>query len=416
MKTEALEHKIVLHVTMLGQFSISYTEQGVTKTLTDQKSASKRLWSFLEYLIYYHDTSVEQEKIIDMIWPDEEVDDPVNSLKTLLHRARRSLESIGIPNAKQVLLYKNASYSWGDQVEFVLDTEQFDQLYKEAQAASDPLDGYLSAIQLYTGQFLPRASYDTWVLSLRTYYHTLYLKICIEAAALLEEEGRQLEIIDLCKNALNFEQFDEDIHLLLMQALTATGAHQAAIQHYNHMSKLFMEQLGVMPSERITDYYRVVRQNTNNIELNLHIVQDHLLELSAPNGPYFCEYAVFQDVYRLEARLTERTGQVIQLALLSILPLTEKGLTQKQISLIMSYLKETIDSTLRRGDAYTRFSPTQYLVLLPCASYENGNKVLLRLIAKFKRSYPNIQAQIQSSVLPLIPGGQKDSMPQTANQ
>lgn len=395
-----------LQVTMFGSFSLTHCDGAKTYSITDQTSSSKRLWTFLQYLIHHHSGAVTQDTVIDLLWKDAETDDPANTLKTLLHRARKSLESIGFADAKQVLIYRRGSYSWSEDLHFVLDTEEFERLY--ALGTTQPkkrLENLLAAIKLYAGVFLPKSSQEPWVMSLRMYYHTLYLQMCLEAAALLEAEARHIEIIDLCRRALDLEPYEEEIHLLLMKALSASGAQSAAIAHYNYVTQLFMDQLGVAPSEQLTAFYRDLVKSTKSVELDLRIIQNNLIEAETPSGPYYCEFAIFQDIYRLEARTTERSGQVIQLAMLSVLPQTGRELSQKQSIQAMERLKDVINATLRRGDAFTRFSGTQYLLLLPHANYENGGMVLNRLISRFKRAYPGSQVRLQYSILPLMPSG-----------
>lgn len=396
--------KISLDVNMFGQFSISHTVDGKIMTLTDQTSASRRLWAFWGYLISFRSAPVAQDELIDILWNGEETEDPVNTLKTLLHRARRLLESIGIEDAKQVLLYRKGSYSWSDQVVFSIDTERFDRYYELAmEDSSNKLPALLSAISLYGGILLPKASQETWAISLRMYYQARFMKICNEAARLLEQAGRYVDMIDVCRKAIHADPYDEAIHLLLMQALSSNGSQQAAIAHYTYVTKLFMDQLGVAPSEQLTSFYRRLVKSTNSVELDLRVVRQALVEEKPASSPYYCEYAIFQDIYRLESRTAERTGQVIQLSMLSILSVQGANLSAKQTGLAMERLKQVILTTLRRGDAFTQYSASQYLLLLPCASYENGNKVLSRVVSNFKRAYPTMAVRLQFSVLPLLP-------------
>lgn len=406
-----MSHKIPLDITMFGQFSISHTIGGKTSAITDQTSASQRVWAFLEYLICYRSSPVTQDQLIDALWNDEEIKDPSNTLKTLLHRARRLLESIGIEDAKLVLLYRQGSYSWSDQVVFSIDTERFEQFYAAAvDTESDKLSTLLSAISLYGGALLPKETQATWVISLRMYYQARFMQLSVEAALLLEQECRFVDMIDICRKALHEDPYDESLHLLLMQALTSNGSQQSAIEHYAHITQFLMERLGISPSEQLTSFFRKLIKSTNSVELDLQVVRNTLAEKAPLSTPYYCEYAIFQDIYRLECRTTARTGQVIQLSLLSILPAPGKKLSTKQTVLSMERLKQIISTTLRQGDAFTQFSASQYLILLPCANFENGNKVLQRLISKYNLTHPSITLRLQFSVLPLDP----DHMKKTA--
>ncbi len=374
---------------------------GSTLVITDQSSSSKKLWSFLEYLLAFRDRTIPQEEIIDVLWNNTEVSNPANTLKTLLHRARHTIEELGFPDGKRVILYRRGTYSWNSDISVTVDTEQFEALADDGE--QDRLHSALAAIDLYKGDFLPKASHEPWVVSLRVYYHSKYLNLCSEAAELLAELAKYDELMDLCRKAILVDPYDERMHLWLMQAMIATGAQQAAIQHYNYVIGLFMEQMGVTPSEELTALYRQLIRSSKSVEMDLRVIQKNLTEENPYTGPYYCEYAIFQDVYRLSARTAVRTGQIVQLAMLSIEDSRGKPLSAKQIGIAAERVREVISTGLRQGDAFTRFSATQYLLLLPCATYEDGDKVLKRLVADFRRAYPKVNIQLQYSVLPLMP-------------
>ena len=79
-----------LHISMFGSFTMTRRVAGETLVVTDQSSSSKKLWTFLEYLIAFRSKVVSQDEIIDVLWGDSDIDNPVNTLKTLLHRARHA--------------------------------------------------------------------------------------------------------------------------------------------------------------------------------------------------------------------------------------------------------------------------------------------------------------------------------------
>lgn len=393
-----------LHITMFGRFTMTRRVTGKVLTVTDQASSSKKLWTFLEYLIAFRSKPISQDEVIDMLWSDDEVDNPVNTLKTLLYRARSAVEALGFGNGKQVLLCRRGEYMWSGAVDIAVDTEQFEALCEAAaQPGPDRLRHMLDAIALYQGDFLPKMSREPWVVSFRVYYRAKFLELCSRASALLAEEGRYSEIVDLCRKAILMDPYDEGMHLRLMQAMMATGAQQAALDHYHYVTRLFMQQLGVTPSEEMTALYRALVKTTNSVKLDLHAVRRGLGEGVFTPGSYYCEYAIFQDIYRLLARTAGRTGQVVQLAMLTVLDDRGKSLAPKRVGVAMERVREVIFSGLRQGDAFTRFSATQYLLLLPCASYENGERVLMRLMSSFRRAYPKMPVLLQYSVLPLLP-------------
>lgn len=389
-----------LRVSFLGGFTLCRCSGEVETYLSEQDSTSKRLWTFLQYLTVFHQRGITQEELIDVLWGDSDSANPVNTLKTLLHRGRAALEKLGFPDGKQVLLYRRGIYSWADEVQLVLDIDTFDVLCE--QAGRGDLDRGLEAIALYAGDFLPNAAGNPWAVSLRTYYHTKYLRLCNEVAAALIRQSRCDEALRICQDAIAVEPYDEVSHLEMMKAMAASGAQQSAIQHYTYVTNLFMDHLGVSPSEEMTNFYRELTKANMSIELDLNVIRQQLLENRPSAGAFFCEYGVFQDIYRLEARSAIRNGRVVQLAMISLLDGGGR-LESRRCSAAMDELRNVIQSGLRAGDTFTRFSPAQYLLLLPTASYENGIKVLQRILASFQRTLGGKLAEAKFSLLPVMP-------------
>lgn len=73
----------VISVHMLGEFSITINGN----TITNLKGRTKRVWMLVEYLIAYRHTDVSLEKLMDILWEEDECGDPVNALKNLVYRA-----------------------------------------------------------------------------------------------------------------------------------------------------------------------------------------------------------------------------------------------------------------------------------------------------------------------------------------
>lgn len=394
-----------IYVSFLGRFSIQLLDganQGA-------KSASPRLkqHSFLQYLCAFHDRPVSQEELIGAIWEEgSNAGDPANTLKTTLYRTRQLLEHIGIDHAKDILIYRRGFYSWAPQAHITLDVEVFDRLYDQFYASPrlyQTLDCALEALALFKGEFLANASGSLWALSMRTYYHGRYIKLARDAAGVLYQEGRLEEGIALCRSATTADPYDEETQLLMMKLLHAAGLTQSAIKHYEEVRGLFMDQLGVTPSQELSGFYRKLTRSGEPRELDLQVIRSRLLEDAPAAGAYFCEFSVFQNMYRHIARSTLRTGQAIQLAMVVLYGAKGEALTAKRCTEAMDALCGAISKTLRTVDVFTRFSRDQYLILLPSSSHENAAMALERVIAAYQRTLSGRTTRVEYSILPVLP-------------
>lgn len=395
-----------MYVTFFGRFTLSRTCWGPPDSVAVRGRSSRRLWAFLQYLCAFHQKGAGQEELIDAVWGETEVVDPMGALKTILHRARMLLEEMGFPDGKKILLYRRGRYSWSPEVEFHMDTEELDRLCARfAAAPEESLQEVLEFLPRYEGDFLPNAEESSWALSLRTFYHTRYLQISWGAANLLRAQGRLDKAIDLCRTATTLDPYDERCQLLLIRLLYDSGATQAALRHYSTVSELYMDQLGVSPSPEMAALYQEISKAGSGERLELPAVRGQLLEKRRVKGPFFCEYAVFQDIYRLIARTIPRSGSTAQLALLTITENTGGPMEARQRSAAMEALKDYGLSMLRPGDVVARIGPSQVLLLLPSTSREKAETALRRILAAFEGTLAGKRVGVRTSLLPVLPAG-----------
>lgn len=398
-----------LHISVLGRFSIDVNSPKADRSADDSArgGAALRQRSFLQYLCVFHDREVSQEEIIEAVFEsDEDVGDPVNTLKNSLYRARQLLESLGCPDAKSLLRYRRGFYSWDPEVEIKLDIEEFDELYDafySAENQTTEISSAIKALELYEGEFLSNAVSSSWTLSLRTYYHSKYMKLAHDATAVLYQLGRYKEAMEICQKATTSDPFNEENQLLMMMLLDASGLSQQAVAHYEQLRALFMDQLGVTPSQELSDYYHRLTRREEPRELDLTNIRGQLLESDINDGAYFCEYTVFQNIYRMISRSIMRSGQAIQLAMTVVYDEKGQHLPANRCAVPMDALYYAIRRALRTGDVFTRFSRDQYLILLMSSNYENASMALERVLKLFYGTPGGSGNKVKYSVLPVLP-------------
>ena len=72
------------------------------------------------------------------------------------------------------------SYCWNDNVNTVIDTEQFEKLCNRAECEPDIKEriSYSAyAIDIYKKKFFNKYSYEYWVVTFSVYYHSRYLEV-----------------------------------------------------------------------------------------------------------------------------------------------------------------------------------------------------------------------------------------------
>lgn len=391
-----------IYINTLGEFSITIGNNSIN----DRGSQAKKPWCLLEYLVTFRNKEIGLNELTDLFWRNDNSQNPQGALKTLLCRVRKLLTPLGYP-PQSLLTQRRGSYAWTPDFETVVDADRFEELAIKALAedlSEDVLKATcLAALDLYKGDFLPKSAAEDWVIPISTYYHSLYQKVVHKTVELLSRQDNQEKIIEVCQKGVQIEPFDEDIHYHLIYALFTSGNQNGALEHYTQTVDMFYNEFSITPSERLKELYKIIQDKEHGINTDLSLIQKSLQEETASLGAYYCEYAVFKDIYQLQRRTVERTGDSIYLCLITISDLNGNLFKSNILVKAMNELEEAIRTSLRRGDVYTRYSISQYMFLLPTASYENGEKVLKRIIHNFRKGYSRKNMIINHSLQLVTP-------------
>ncbi len=164
-----------------------------------------------------HARNIPSEELIDRFWA-EGSSDPINALRGMLYKVRKFLREM-FPEEENMIVTLRGSYGWNPDLQIELDSEQFEQICKEArrqpEAAAQILSG--GALPLYRGDFLAGNDSD-WAIPMRRYYQTLYLDVCREVLPLLQSKERWMEVMTICEQAQNVDFAAEDFVTCQMQA------------------------------------------------------------------------------------------------------------------------------------------------------------------------------------------------------
>ncbi len=387
---------------MFGDFRLTIGDISITSKVQQ----AKKPWTILEYLVYYHNREIPSDELVGIIWSEDNNVNPANALKTLIFRTRKLLEPFNCPT-QQLISQNRGSYCWNPEVDLSLDTSEFEGFYQQScqpgLTESRQLELLLQALALYKGDFLPKAAWEPWVIPISRHYHNLFVHAAMQAIELLLRNEQWDSIIRLCRHAITVEAYNEDFQYHLIYALFCSGHQRKALEQYRVMVDSFYNEFAITPSKRMTDLYKLIQDREHGINTDLSLIQKSMQEEQKLLGAYFCEFTVFRDIYQLERRAIARTGDSIFLGLLTLSQ--EDGSLPKAsvLARAMGHLGNAATASLRHGDVYTRYSVSQYMILLPSASYENGEMVMQRIIRNYKKAYLRKDLVIHYSLQAVTP-------------
>ena len=115
-------------------------------------------------------------------------------------------------------------------------------------------------------------------------------------------------------------------------------------------------------------------------------IQQRLKEEKGQGGANYCNLPSFRDSYRLVTRMLERSGQSAYLMLCSLIDGKGHPLEKpEKLEILSEELQHTIQHCLRKGASFTKYSPSQYLVLLINTKPEDCQVIQKRIDAQFRK-------------------------------
>lgn len=399
-----MENNTVLYVRVFDGFEI--TNQFTT--LTYENIRSDKVVKLFLYLIFHHQQPISVQEIADVLWQNEDIDNPIGALKNLVYRLRNLLkQNFNISNC---IITGRGSYTWNQDISVISDMSRMDAIAKEIKTIEnidDQKNLYQEAMTIYRGPFMPNLVQEHWTISISTYYHSLFLSLVKEYCLLLEKLGDFKMIEDICNHAIAIDSLDETLHYWFIKSLTYQGKQKLAMDHYKATTKMLYDSLGTKPSKELEDFYHELQHIVNDQEKDLFTIQQ---ELQVPiDGALICEYGTFKDIYQLQARLAKRLGVSIYMALITVIPVLNFHKSEAQaLTKAMNTVLDILKTSLRKGDTIARYSTSQYVILLPTCTYETATKVMQRTLSKFYVGVKNRGIDVQYNLQELILSPEKE--------
>jgi len=216
---------------------------------------------------------VTREAIIDLFWEGL----PAAEALEHLQRAETALQS-SLPGP--AVIVKDANFIGLDQANVKADQREFQNLLDQAGGAPWR-DSPQSPLSPESYQLLSQAA-GLW--RGRRYLQDLTLPPAPRLLTWLRETARRMEnlrgrilerlanhsfaigdhqrALELSRQALENLRLDENVHLLVMQALLSLGRTEEARTHFESLQRKLQRELDTAPSPRLVDLYRQIRTGT----------------------------------------------------------------------------------------------------------------------------------------------------------
>ncbi|MCR4707284.1 MAG: winged helix-turn-helix domain-containing protein [Clostridiales bacterium] len=399
-----------IRIQMMSSFAV-YLDEIRMET---QIGKSRKGVSLLEMLILARGDPVDNRKLYESLWGDEQTGNPEAALKTLISRLRASMNQLQ-DGFGGCIVANRGSYRWESLPGVTVDVLEIMEIFDRLNAKPDEEERTRltqQLLSLYTGDLLQYNASEEWLAVQETDLHNRYMEAIYAHLSRLREAGEDEEICRVCRIALEVDRFDERLHMDLMDALVRTNRASDAMAQYEHAMRLSTRYLGIQPSEALRDYYSRIAKTSRLLEGDMKQIREELEKANRSGGATVCEYGAFREIYGMLMRNLKRLSVSVFLGVITISDVGEGRTDSIRQDNRMNTLIEIMRTSLRSGDTITRYSPNVAALLLPTVNYETGRMVVERIRSRFFSRYPRSDIRFEYRISPLsADAGQGESPP-----
>ena len=376
MVTERLE------IRMLGTFSVNYAGREI---VIDRNAVSKTT-QLLQMLALHAQEGISKAGLIDALYGRETVENKNGSLNNTIFRLRRQLKAAGLPDSQYICI-QNGMCTWDEAIPLWVDVCEFQNLAEESQSKTGQEEIRLcrKAAACYTGEFLPNMIGEDWVTVENVHCKELYTNCVRKLCEYYMKEEHYEETLRIATSASVIYPF-EDWQLWQIDSLMAMSRYQEAMEVYEKATKLVLDELGLPPSPEMLRRFRIMGEHVSQTAEVTEDIRKRMDEKVHIEGAYYCSFPGFIDIYHVFSRMMERNGATVYIMLCTLKGISVKdGYIEGKDREASELLAEAIRGSLRRGDFYTRYSYSQYLILFSDIRMENCKIVSDRIQKRFEQ-------------------------------
>lgn len=254
----------------------------------------------------------------------------------------------------------------------------------------------------YTGELLPANQSDTWFFHKSNYFKELYVDTIWELEKEFLKTRDYKNRILLYSRAAAIYPF-ENWQTYLIRCNLEVYRYKEALEVYNDTMELYAREMGSPPTAELQSCFEELQLLDENHQMDTselsswrrmdkafmdrkNDIRKAIFKEEKVEGAYYCTYPSFVDYCHLVVRAKARNDFS---AMLMFLTLSQDGRdAPRQINLQeqMQILKTAIGSSLRTGDAYTRYGNRHFILMLVKTEKEYCSTIFQRVEEAYAKS------------------------------
>ncbi len=253
-----------LRVYVLGQFRVERKNGNEWSAIDSRIWHRRRARALLGCLLSSPGRRASREQVMEVLWPDLDIDIAANRLNGAVHELRQILEpEIERPAASRMLRLERDILEIADTTQLWVDAEAFERLLKEANNCSDPYETERlleEASALYRGGYLLEELYSEWAAPRRDALQRAWVGLLLDLANLRAQRGAFANAIETLDRLRTAEPTNETALQRLMILLTQLDRRGEALQVYRQHVALLQRDDESDPLPETHQLYEELRQ------------------------------------------------------------------------------------------------------------------------------------------------------------
>ena len=218
----------------------------VGESEVDSHGVRRKVLSLLCFLLSRARFSATREEVMEALWPEIDPAAAVNSLNQSVYFLRRIFEPEYSEETTAGYVRQDTDMLWLDPELVESQSRRVANLMLEYERGPTR-DVALAISDAYQGRFALDFMYEDWSTDFREWLHVAYLRVIEGEVRGSLRNGSFDDGIKMARRALEVDPRHEEIELLLVRVLRASGYHSAAAEQYARYSAFLRRDLGIEP-------------------------------------------------------------------------------------------------------------------------------------------------------------------------
>jgi len=252
-----------LQVQVLGNFQVYRGAEPLHASGWRREKARQ----LFQLMLTFRDEPLDRDQICEYLWADLPPATAQRNFKITLNALYQALEPERDPGSESAFILREGSvYGLRPGADLWLDAQDFISRLREAQALleSKPKQaGVLlrRGIDLYQGEYLPDARFETWAAVEREHLAVLFLNAADHYCDLCLRENNLEEVINTCARILANDNCWERAYRYLMLAYHRLGDRGQIARTYQRCLETLQKELDVSPAPETEALYKHLTSN-----------------------------------------------------------------------------------------------------------------------------------------------------------